>query len=261
MIRLILMVLSISICGQVYSNDLSVEEIIARANQASFYAGDDGRSDARMMIVDAQGNKQMRQFVIYRKDIMSGEVDNGDQNFLVVFSRPSDVNGTVFLVHKKAEGDDDRWLYLPALDLEKRIAASDNRSSFVGSDFFYEDVSGRHPKADVHEVTSQDGDFYAIKSTPKDADAVEFSYYTMNIDKQTFLPIEVSYFDKQGKKYRQVEVLKVEEVQGHATVMQSKVSNLNTGGHTLMAFRNPQYDVGLTEADFTSRALKNPPRK
>ncbi len=261
MIKLILMVLSISIGGQVSANDLSVDEVISRANQASFYAGDDGRSDARMMIVDAQGGKQMRQFVIYRKDIMSDGADTGDQNFVVVFSRPSDVKGTVFLVHKKAEGDDDRWLYLPALDLEKRIAASDNRSSFVGSDFFYEDVSGRHPKADSHEIIEQTDGFYVIKSTPKDAGSVEFAYYTMRINKKTFLPMDVNYFDQQGKKYRQVEVLKVEGVQGHATVMQSKVSNFNTGGHTLMAFRKPQYDIGLTEADFSSRALRNPPRK
>ncbi len=250
-ILLLLVVLNGCACAE----ERSVSEIIKRANLASFYAGNDGRSDARMMIVDAQGGKQMRQFVIYRQDM----ADGGDQNFLVVFSRPNDVKGTVFLVHKKAEGDDDRWLYLPALDLEKRIAASDNRSSFVGSDFFYEDVSGRHPAADVHEITDKDADFYHIKSTPKDAKAVEFSHYTMKIDKKTFLPMAVNYYDASGKLYRSVEVLKVEQVQGQPTVMQSKVSNLNTGGHTLMAFRNPQYDIGLSDSDFSSRALRNPP--
>ncbi len=237
--------------------EMNVETIIEKANMASFYAGDDGRSDARMMIVDAQGNKQMRQFVIWRKDIEDG----GDQSFLVSFSRPADVKGTVFLVHKKALADDDRWLYLPALDLEKRIAASDNRSSFVGSDFFYEDVSGRHPSADEHQLVGDDEAHYLLKSTPKDSHAVEFAYYTMEIDKTTFLPMLVSYYDTQNKKYREVEVLTVENIKGHPTVMQSKVSNFNTGGHTLMAFRNPQYDIGLTDADFSSRSLRNPPDK
>lgn len=107
---------------QAAESELGVEEIISKANKVSYYAGDDGRSDARMMIVDKDGNRQLRQFVILRKDIQ----DEGDQNFLVVFSRPSDVRGTVFLVNKHVDRDDDRWLYLPGLDLEKRI--SDRKS-------------------------------------------------------------------------------------------------------------------------------------
>lgn len=236
--------------------EVGIESIIDQANLAAFYAGDDGRTEARMMIVDGQGNKQMRQFTIWRHDV----ADGGDQHFLVAFSRPADVKDTVFLVHKKAEGNDDRWLYLPALDLEKRIAASDNRSSFVGSDFFYEDVSGRHPNADEHVLTGEDEAHYLIKSTPKDTSAVEFNHYTMAINKKTFLPMKVSYFDGQGKLMREVEVLKTEVVQGHPTVMQSKVSNKRTGSHTLMAFRKPVYDIGLSEADFSTRALRKPPK-
>ena len=137
--KYIILLVSMLLTSKVEAMDVS--EIIDRANLASFYAGENGRSDARMIIFDDKGNKQLRQFVIHRKDL----ADGGDQQFLVVFSRPADVRGTVFLVHKKAQAEDDRWLYLPALDLEKRIATSDNRSSFVGSDFFYEDVSGRHP--------------------------------------------------------------------------------------------------------------------
>jgi predicted signal transduction protein with EAL and GGDEF domain len=104
-------------------------EIVARANLASYYAGTDGRSEARMRIIDSQGREQRRQFTVLRRDVEDG----GDQQFLVVFSQPSDVRGTTFLVHKHVQGDDDRWLYLPGLDLVKRFAAGDQRTSFVGS--------------------------------------------------------------------------------------------------------------------------------
>ncbi len=234
----------------------NVDEIITKANLASFYAGEDGRSDARMIIVDAKGAKQMRQFVILRKDIEEG----GEQNFLVVFFRPSDVKDTVFLVHKKVGSEDDRWLYLPALDLEKRISSSDNRTSFVGSDFFYEDVSGRNPGFDLHELIKEDDTYYHIKSVPKDADSVEFSSYTMQISKQTYLPMLIEYQDQSGEIYRRVEVIEVQDVQGHPTVMKSKVSNLKTGGHTLLQFRAPTYDLGMDDAVFTVRSLRNPPR-
>ncbi|MCB1583979.1 MAG: outer membrane lipoprotein-sorting protein [Marinicella sp.] len=236
--------------------ETSVEEIITNANLASFYKGDDGRSDARMIIVDAKDTKQMRQFVILRKDLEDG----GNQNFLVVFSRPSDVKDTVFLVHKKVDADDDRWLYLPALDLEKRISASDNRTSFVGSDFFYEDVSGRNPKLDTHQLIKEDDKLFYLKSVPVDATQVEFDHYTMQIDKQNYLPMLIEYYDQSGEVYRRVEVVEVAEVQGHPTVMKSKVSNLKTGGYTLLEFRRPAYDLGMEEDVFTVRSLRNPPK-
>ena len=111
---------------------------MARANLAAYYAGDDGRSEVRMIISDAQGRQQRRQFTVLRRDVD----DAGDQQFLVVFSQPSDVRNTVFLVDKHIDRDDDRWLYLPGLDLVKRISAGDKRTSFVGAHYFYEDVSG-----------------------------------------------------------------------------------------------------------------------
>ena len=113
-----------------------VNEIIDHANKVSYYAGDDGRADVKMTIVDDQGRKRIREFVIRRHDVSEGR----EQKFYVYFKEPSDVRKMVFMVHKNITKDDDRWLYLPALDLVKRIAASDKRTSFVGSNFFYEDV-------------------------------------------------------------------------------------------------------------------------
>jgi hypothetical protein len=46
-------------------------EIVERANVAAYYAGDDGRSAARMMIVDGD-NRQRRQFTLLRKDVSDG---------------------------------------------------------------------------------------------------------------------------------------------------------------------------------------------
>lgn len=254
---MILPLLMVSSEASEAESELTVEEIISRANTVSYYAGDDGRSDARMMIMDKDGNRQLRQFAILRKDIE----DEGDQNFLVVFSRPSDVRGTVFLVNKHVDRDDDRWLYLPGLDLEKRISAGDKRTSFVGSDFFYEDVSGRNPALDNHELLEVTDTAYIVKNTPMDKANVEFSYYIANINKETFLPMTVEYFNNKGEVYRRMDVAEVEEVQGIPTVMKSKISNLETGSVTYMEFRRPVYNIGVPEDVFTSRSLRNPPRE
>ena len=233
------------------------DAIVERANLAAYYAGDDGRADVRMIIEDAQGRQQRRQFTVLRRDVEEG----ADQQFLVVFSQPSDVRGTVFLVYKHVSGDDDRWLYLPGLDLVKRISAGDKRTSFVGAHYFYEDVSGRRPHEDTHELVETNESFYVLKHTPKDASVVEFASYVTWIDRQSFLPMKIEYENSAGRIYRRVEVLEVQEIEGHPTVTKSRVSDLDANGHTDMQFRFIDYDIGLPADVFTERSLRRPPRE
>ena len=231
------------------------DEIIARADLAAYYAGADGRSEVRMIISDSQGRQQRRQFTVLRRDVE----DAGDQQFLVVFSQPSDVRNTVFLVDKHIDRDDDRWLYLPGLDLVKRVSAGDKRTSFVGAHYFYEDVSGRRPSDDTHELVETSNEFYVLRHTPVRPRSVEFSSYLTWIDRDTFLPMKIEYTNPAGDLYRRVDVLKVESFDGHPTVTISRVSDLLTGGKTDMQFRYIKYDAGLPESVFTERSLRNPP--
>lgn len=233
------------------------DAIVERANLAAYYAGVDGRAEVRMIIEDAQGRQQRRQFTVLRRDVDDG----ADQQFLVVFSQPSDVRGTVFLVHKHITGDDDRWLYLPGLDLVKRISAGDKRTSFVGAHYFYEDVSGRRPDEDTHELVETGETFYVLNHTPKDASLVEFASYLTWIDKQTFLPMKIEYQNSAGRIYRRVEVIEVQDIEGKPTVTKSRVSDLEANGHTDMQFRFIAYDVGLPADVFTERSLRRPPRE
>lgn len=243
-------------------SNIDVAEIVDKAEQAAYYAGNDGRSMARMLIVDEQGRKQMRQFTILRKDVLNeAGADTGDQRMLVFFSRPTEVEGTVFRVEKHAalNSDDDRWLYLPALDLVKRIAAGDKRTSFVGSHFFYEDVSGRATAQDSFELLEQTQTHYRLKATPKDTALVEFSHYVVEIDKDTYLPTLINFY-KGDNNYRRVEAVTIETIQGNPTVVRSKVTDLTSGGYTLMEFRGIEYDIGLPDSIFSERSLRVPPQ-
>ena len=197
-----------------------------------------------------------RSFKILRLNT-SGE----NQKFYVYFKEPSDVRKMAFLVWKNVGGDDDRWLWLPALNLVKRIAPGDKRTSFVGSDFLYEDVSGRHPDQDNHEISKTTDTHWTIKSTPKKPSDVDFSYYETTVDKTTWLPQKATYYDKQGKAYRIVEALKVETIGGYATITQSKASDLKAGTSTINSFSEIEYDLNLNERIFSERFLRRPPKE
>lgn len=232
-------------------------EIVDRTNVAQYYAGEDGRALIRMKIVDGKGRSQRRQFSVLRRDLEDG----GDQNYLVVFDQPADVRNTTFLVKKHAGKDDDRWLYLPGLDLVKRIAASDERTSFVGTHFFYEDISGRHPAEDNHELLETTDTEYVVKSTPKSTTGVEFAHYTLWINKKTFLPSKIEYVNGQGKVYRRIETAQVQTIQGLPTITRMKVSDVESGGYTLSDISNVQYDLGIPDDIFVETSLRNPPQK
>ena len=245
------------LAAPVAGQDLTdVDAIVERANLAAYYAGDDGSARVRMTITDAQGRSRTRDFSIVRRDVEDG----GDQDYAVLFSRPADLRNTVFLVKKHVDSDDDRWLYLPGLDLVNRIAAGDKRTSFVGSHFVYEDVSGRGLGEDMHELVETTDTHYVVRNSPLDEGA-EFTHWNVWIDKSTFLPTRMDYFDSSGEAYRRIEALEVEVIDGHPTVTTMRVSDLRSGGETVSVFSDVRYDLGIPDDVFTERTLRNPPRR
>ena len=250
------------------AKEMTVDQIVTRANHMAYYQAADGKSKVTMVITDKQGRERNREFNILRKNV--GDTD-GDQMYYVYFLEPSDVRKMVFMVQKHADinQEDDRWLYLPSLDLVKRIASGDKRTSFVGSDFLYEDVSGRNLAEDTHELTETTDTMYVVKNIPKKPETVEFAYYNVSIDKKTMMPMKMEYFDKNGTLYRTIESVKVEGIKAkegdkdvaYPTVTESVVKDLRTGSTTKMTFANIAYNIGLKEDLFTERYLRRPPRE
>ncbi len=236
---------------------LTGDEVMQRANHVAYYQGDDMRARVEMRITDSQGRKRMRKLIMLRKDVE----DDKEQKFYVYFLEPPDIEGMVYMVWKHLGRDDDRWLYLPGLDLVKRIAASDKRSSFVGSDFVYEDISGRSLDEDVHELIGEEGEYFVVKNTPKKPDTVEFSYYKVWVRKDNYLPTKIEYYDKSGKLYKTIEVLEFKDIQGYPTVTRAKATNHEAGSNTELVYEKVEYNLGIGDDIFTERYLRRPPRK
>jgi hypothetical protein len=253
------------------SDITDVDHIVNRTNRVAYYQGADGRAKANMTITDSQNRIRERRLTILRWDQPDPSASRADQKasddycgaqkIYAYFDRPADVNKTVFMVWKNLDRDDDRWMYLPALDLVKRISSTDKRTSFVGSHFYYEDVSGRNINDDVHELIKTTGDYYILKNTPKDPDIVEFSYFEMWIHKASFVVVKTDYYDKENKKYRVYEALQVENIQGFPTVTKSKMTDLRTNGYTVLEYSDVKYNIGISEDIFTERYLRRPARK
>ena len=118
----------------------SADELMKKSHMAYYYAADDGVAEVTMRIVSKRGKERVKEFVMLRLD----EEEGGSQKYYTYFRKPSDISRLTFMVHKSPLSNDQRWIYVPSVDLVKPISADDKNSSFVGSHFSYEDVSGRH---------------------------------------------------------------------------------------------------------------------
>ena len=234
-------------------------ELMKQAHLNMYYAGEDGSARVKMVITEKSGKTREREFVILRKDF----VDGGEQRYFVYFHEPNDVRRTTFMAWKNPEGDDSRWIFVPALDLVKALAANDKKSSFVGSDFAYEDVSGRHWSQDAHTLLGEEklGEWqtWKLESVPVSSDY--FAKKVTWIDQATKLIVREEYFDDRGAELKVFEVSKIETVDGFATAVDRKMSTPRKGNSTTISFGSIAYDIGLDAGIFAERYMKSPPRE
>lgn len=244
-----------------FAQGLSAEDVVARAHRVQFYAGNDMKAKVLMRLISKEGQQRVRELVMLRKNLPPG----GEQRFFIYFRSPADVRDMTFMVWKHTQRDDERWLFLPALNLVRRIAANDKRSSFVGSDFSYEDVSGREVEEDTHTLVREDTlnsrPVFVIRSMPKDEKSVDFSYRLAWIDKENYVLWREEYYDKRNELYKVFTADEVKQVQGLWTTVKRTMENVQNSHRTEVTFPEIEYNVGLEDGLFSERYLRNPPAR
>lgn len=236
-------------------------EVAANYQKAFFYAGNDLKLVVSMRLIESGGKERAREMTMLRRNTEKSL----DQKYFIFFHQPADVEGMTFMIYKYPQKDDDRWLFMPALDLVKRIAANDKRSSFVGSDFTYEDVSGRDLSEDEFSILPEEKigekNCYVLKSVPKNAKSADYSYRLSWIDKTTFLPWKEEYYDVRKELYKVFTAEEVKVISGFPTVTKRKMENVKKKHQTLVTYDQVEYNLGIEQDFFTERYLKRPPAK
>ena len=257
---------SAALAQSVDSDSATAEEIMERSQRAYYFAGDDAKGTLKMELIDRKGNTRQRVLTMLRRN----HENSGEQKYFMYFHEPSDVRRLTFMIWKYAERDDDRWIYVPAVDLIRRIAAEDKYSNFVGSDFSYEDVSGRDSSEDTHafldDETLDDRKAFVIESIPLAPAA--FTRRVSWIDKENFLPLKVEYYDTQDRLQRIFTANAIENIAAgegddgrvYPTTMKRSMENVRTGHRTEVTVTSVSYDVGLSDNDFSERNMRRPPR-
>ena len=244
----------------------SAVRIIENSQLAFYYQGDDMKARVIMELIDKDGGKRTRVMTMLRRN----ETEGKNQKYFIYFHKPGDVRRLTFMVWKYPQKEDDRWIFIPAVDLIRRIAADDKRSSFVGSDFTYEDISGRDVASDTHTLLRsemlEERECYVIQSVPKEP--TEYTKRLSWIDEKTLLPLKEEYHDAQDELFRVFTADKIEEITGaegkdkkvFPTVTKRTMKNVKTGHRTEVTYKSVSYNLGLKDKDFSERQMRRPPR-
>jgi len=259
---ILLIVMALTLFGSAFvaqAETPDATELMKTAHLNMYYPGEDGTATVSMTITDRRGKTRERKFVILRRDWEDG----GEQRYFVYFFEPNDVRRMTFMAWKNPTADDSRWIYIPSLDLVKPISANDKKSSFVGSDFSYEDVSGRPWTEDTHTFLREEDlagkSTYVIESHPKDKDY--FAKKITWIDKATMLILREEYYDSKDRELKIFESLEIQDVDGIPTATTRRMTTPKKKNVTVITFSDVAYDVGIDAKVFSERYLKSPPRK
>ncbi|WP_084604828.1 outer membrane lipoprotein-sorting protein [Desulfonatronum thioautotrophicum] len=217
--------------------------------------GQDSRSLVRMELISARGQSRIREMEVLTRE------DGPILMTFIRFTSPADISGTGFLSIEDGQGGTEQFLYLPALNRTRRIAATQKGRSFVNTDFTYEDMERRPVDDSEHAVTGSETiegvETWILESRPKPSSDSQYSLIRLWVAKDLHVPLKINFFDQRDRHVKQYRVQRLENIQGIWTETRVIMEDLTSGHSTVLETRSIEYNVGLPESLFTQQNLEN----
>jgi hypothetical protein len=210
-----------------------------------------------MDVYDKKGTARRKKFT-FRK--IGGL---GDSKTLVRFTDPAEVRGVGLLSINEGGVADRQWLYTPAIQRVRRIAAQERRQRFIGTDFTNEDMAERVLDDFTYKLLSEgeviDGrKTYKIEARPVSPDKSQYAFVYIWAPQDVPYSVLVEMYDKQGQKQRILKAGDLEKVSGIWIAKRLEMSTPAEGTKTVLLLEDIRFNTGLKEALFTQQALEKP---
>jgi outer membrane lipoprotein-sorting protein len=216
----------------------------------------DFTADMHMTLRNRHGEESTREI-----RVRTLEVEGDGDKSLIIFDNPRDVKGTAFLNYTHKAGDDDQWLYLPALKRVKRISSRNKSGSFMGSEFAYEDIASQEVEKYTYKWVRDevyDGqECFVVDRYPVDRKNSGYTRLETWIDKQEYRPLKVEYYDRKNLHLKTLTIGDYKKyLNRYWRAGTMKMVNHQNGKSTDLVWSNYTFRTGLTENDFSKNSLK-----
>ncbi len=216
----------------------------------------DFTTNMRMVLKNKHGQESARE-IRFRTLEVKGD---GDKT-LLIFDTPKDVKGTAFLTFSHKVGDDDQWLYLPALKRVKRISSRNKSGSFMGSEFAYEDITSQEVEKYTYKWTRDEvvegQECFVVERYAVDKKNSGYTREVTWIDKSEYRPWKVEYYDRKNSLSKTLTFTGYKKyLDKYWRTDEMNMVNHQNGKSTRLEFSNHEFGVGLKDRDFSKNSLK-----
>lgn len=206
-------------------------------------------SVAQQMIVTPEG--ETRTFTIESYSMDGGRLQ------LSRYIKPERVAGTTFLL---LDYGNDIWTYFADTGRTRQVAANARHRSVMGSNMTYEDMafdgnmSGNYRAELLGSETHAGVDCHKLQLVPTYAFS-SYSRLLLWVDKSTWVPLRVDYYDKGGEALKRMQVRDIRDTGGVPTPYFIEVRGLQDNSVTRMTILNVRYDLEIEESLFSTASL------
>lgn len=183
----------------------------------------------------------------------------GDSKRLIKFTAPADIAGSGFLTVTHEDGQEEKLVYLPALDRVRRIAGGQESDAFFGSDFSYQDIAGMDPDDYTHRLLeTRDGPTYVVEAVPTAASASPYDRLVLYVPEATLVPARVEFY-RDGAMSKVLTVSDLIELDGYLLAGERRMETLTDGAvstFTIIRQTGVTLDQQLPGEVFSERFLR-----
>lgn len=240
-------------------NEISPVDIMQKSMDNTRIKGLESKS--RLDIHDGKGN------VRTRVTTMASRIfDDGTEKRVIVFLSPAEVKGTGMLIFDHETGNDDMWIYLPALRKTRKIVSTEKSKSFMGSEFSNSDLAVgsidnfNYSHEGVEEIEGEA--CWKIKITPKTMEIAEengFASKYMWISKKDFVPRKAFFHDLDEEPWKELSysgIKMIDKENKKFFITHMEVRNLQNGRYSIMDMEEVQFNPSVPEDFFSTTFLE-----
>ena len=193
------------------------------------------------------------------------KINNDETRYLLTFTGPRGVRGVALLTWSSSKRDDDQWLYLPAEgDRTKRIAKGGRRTSFMGTDYAYEDIIAESREKFAYarqpDETVDGAMVFVVDATAAEPELAHETGYRSRrlfILQDRFFVVRLDYYDRRGELFKRQLLSDLVEIQPSAWRANSaRMENLREKTATVIESLERRFDqASVPERNFLERFL------
>jgi outer membrane lipoprotein-sorting protein len=183
----------------------------------------------------------------------------GTSKAILRFTAPAEVKGVALLIVNHTDRASDQWMWTPAIERDRRIAAQDRSTRFFGTDFSFEDLEERDVDQFDYQLAGEDTidgvACWKIESKPRQSKSSQYTSSMVWVRKDNYVAAQIESYSK-DKLIRRIHYSDIQNVSSIWTPRTVQVYDENRKSRTVLKLEKLEYNAPMKDEDFTLESLR-----